>query len=66
MVQDKYKIKINPEVYLGPNFPYDPGGTMINIWKSYMKKLIYFSKTNFLHIYIFHLKTSSYDKERES
>ena len=25
---DKYKIKINPHVYQGSNFPYDPGGTM--------------------------------------
>ena len=25
----KYKIKINPNVYQGSNFPYDPGGTMI-------------------------------------
>ena len=29
IVQDKYKIKINPDVYLGSNFPYDPGGMMI-------------------------------------
>ena len=29
IIQDKYKIKINPYVYLGSNFPYDPGGTMI-------------------------------------
>ena len=29
IVQDKYKIKINPHVYLGSNFPHDPGGTMI-------------------------------------
>ena len=27
--QDKYKIKINPDVYQGSNFPYDPGGTSI-------------------------------------
>ena len=26
ILQDKYKIKINPDVY---NFPHDPGGTMI-------------------------------------
>ena len=29
IAQDKYKIKINPHVYQGSNFPYDPGGTMI-------------------------------------
>ena len=29
IVQDKYKIKINPDVYLGSNFPYDPGGAII-------------------------------------
>ena len=29
IVQDKHKIKINPDVYLGSNFPHDPGGTII-------------------------------------
>ena len=29
IVKDKYKIKINPHVCQGSNFPYDPGGTMI-------------------------------------
>ena len=29
IVQDKYKIKFNPDVYLGLNFPHDPGVTMI-------------------------------------
>ena len=29
IVQDKHKIKINPHVSLGSNFPHDPGGTMI-------------------------------------
>ena len=29
IVKEKYKIKINPHVYQGSNFPYDPGGTMI-------------------------------------
>ena len=29
IVKDKYKIKINPHVYQGSNFPYDPGGTLI-------------------------------------
>ena len=29
IVKEKYKIKINPHVYLESNFPYDPGGTMI-------------------------------------
>ena len=29
IVQDKHKIKINSDVYLGSKFPHDPGGTMI-------------------------------------
>ena len=29
IVQEKYKIMINQHVYLGSNFPYDPGGTLI-------------------------------------
>ena len=29
IVKDKYKIKINPHVYQGSNFPYDLGGTGI-------------------------------------
>ena len=29
IVKEKYKIKINPHIYLESNFPYDPGGTMI-------------------------------------
>ena len=29
IVKDKYKIKINPHVCQGSNFPYDRGGTMI-------------------------------------
>ena len=29
IAKDKYKIKINPQVYQGSNFPYDPGGTLI-------------------------------------
>ena len=29
IVKEKYKIKINPHVYEGSDFPYDPGGTMI-------------------------------------
>ena len=29
IVKEKYKIKINPNVYQGSNFPYDLGGTMI-------------------------------------
>ena len=29
IVKEKYKIKINPNVYQGSNSPYDPGGTMI-------------------------------------
>ena len=29
IVKDKYKIKINPHIIQGSNFPYDPGGTMI-------------------------------------
>ena len=29
IVKEKYKIKMNPNVYQGSNFSYDPGGTMI-------------------------------------
>ena len=29
IVKEKYKIKINSNVYLESDFPYDPGGTMI-------------------------------------
>ena len=29
IMKEKYKIKINPHIYLESNFPYDPGGTMI-------------------------------------
>ena len=29
IVNDKYKIKINPNVYHGSNFSYDLGGTLI-------------------------------------
>ena len=29
IVNEKYKIKINPHIYQGSNFPYIPGGTMI-------------------------------------
>ena len=38
-LQDKYKIKINPDVYLGLNFPHDPGGTMICQLRKYLEKL---------------------------
>ena len=52
IVNDKYKIKINPDVYQGHSFPYDPGGTMI---------CLFFSKTtNFIQMYAFHSKSSSY------
>ena len=29
IVKEKYKIKINPYIYQGSDFPYDPRGTMI-------------------------------------
>ena len=29
IVKDKYKMKTNPHVYQGSNFPNDPGGTLI-------------------------------------
>ena len=37
IVQGKYKIKINPDVYLGSNFPHDLGGTMICLQKNLEK-----------------------------
>ena len=29
ILHDKYKIRINPDVYLGSNFPHDLGGRLI-------------------------------------
>ena len=29
ILKEKFKFKINPHIYQGSNFPYDPGGTMI-------------------------------------
>ena len=29
ILKDKFKININPHVYQGSNFPYNPGGTVI-------------------------------------
>ena len=53
ITQDKYKIKINPHVYQGSNFPYDPGGIMICL-RQYMEKLftISMSYTTNIHINI--------------
>ena len=45
IAQDKHKIKINLNVYLGSNFPHDPRGTMI-CWRKYIEKL--YAKVNIL------------------
>ena len=29
IVKENYKIKINPHIYQGSKFPYDPGGSLI-------------------------------------
>ena len=59
-LQDKYKINI----YLQGEYPHDPGATSICQLKEYLEKLYvnvkFFSNTNFLQIYILHLKSSSY------
>ena len=63
IIKDKYKIKINPHVYQGSNFPHDLGGTLIcerKYMESYISMIIWFSKTNYLKIYILHFKPSSY------
>ena len=55
-LQDKYKINI----YLQDKYPHDPGGRDICQPEEYLEKLcekvICFSMTNYLKIYIFHLK----------
>ena len=39
ILQDKCKININPDFYLGGNYPHDPGGTMICQLRKYLVKL---------------------------
>ena len=39
ILQDKSKIKINSDFYLGGNYPHDPGGTMISQLRKYLEKL---------------------------
>ena len=54
ILQDKYKININPDLFLGGEYPHNPGRTMIcksgNILISHMSMLPYSSMTNFLQI----------------
>ena len=38
-LQDKYKININPDYYLGAKYSIDPGGTMISQLRKYLEKL---------------------------
>ena len=38
-LQNKYKLKINPDVYLGAKYPNDPGGTMTCQLRKYLQKL---------------------------
>ena len=53
IVKNKYKIKINPNVYQGSSFPYDPGGTMICYLQSQCKY------TRNIHINIIYQISSS-------
>ena len=39
ILQDKYKININPDFYLGGKYQHDPGGTMICQLRKYLEKL---------------------------
>ena len=39
ILQDKYKINLNQNFYLGGNYPHDPSGTMICQLKKYLEKL---------------------------
>ena len=66
IVKDKYKIKINPPIYQGSNFPYDPGGTMIcycnlNVIHKKCTYQHYFS--NFINPSITYISISLYIQE---
>ena len=54
ILQVKCKININPDFYLGGNYPHDPGGTMIGQLSKYLDSspsiLLYSSMTDFLQI----------------
>ena len=39
ILQDKYKLDINPDFYLGAKYPIDPGGAMICQLRKYLKRL---------------------------
>ena len=39
ILQDKYKIIINPDSYLEGSYPHNPGGTMICQLSKYLEKL---------------------------
>ena len=39
ILQDKYKININPDSYLGGKYPHDRGETMICQLRNYLEKL---------------------------
>ena len=39
ILQNKYKIKINPDFYLGGKYPHDPGGAMICQLRKYLENL---------------------------
>ena len=39
ILQDKYKININPDFYLEGNYPHGQGGTMICQFRKYLEKL---------------------------
>ena len=61
IVKDKYKFKINPHVYQGSNFPYDPGGTFKMMLKNSSSLLLLISclqrSQNYLGSCVTFLKT---------
>ena len=39
ILQDKYRININPDFYLVGNYPHDPGGTMFRQLRKYLQEV---------------------------
>ena len=39
ILQNKFKLNINPDFYLGAKYPTDPGGAMICQLRKYLEKL---------------------------
>ena len=47
-LENKYKVNINPDSYLGAKYPNDSGGTMICQLRKYIEKL-YINVTSFFN-----------------